>query len=160
MGPTLRRASLLAAALLCALALGGCGALPALPAGQERRQERIDGLTVTLDTLRDPQVNQAQPVRVTLTDERGRPVDGADVYLELTMDMICIGGGAPIASADGPGQYSLTTVFPMAGDWEVVVVADVGGRERRARFTVPVAGAAALRYEPAAGGRGSPKPRA
>jgi protocatechuate 3,4-dioxygenase beta subunit len=132
------RALALALALLCAIALGSCGALPPLGQDQERRQQTVDGLTVTLDTAREPQVNQALPVRITLTDADERPVEGAAVYLDLTMDMICIGGGDPIASADEPGQYAVTTVLPMAGDWEVTVVVESGGSERRAPFIIPV----------------------
>ncbi|GAB4428259.1 MAG: FixH family protein [Chloroflexi bacterium OHK40] len=122
------------------LVLAGCAAqLPSLAANEVRAQQTVDGITVTLDSGRAPRVNETQHFRVTLTDERGRPIDGADVYLELEMDMICLGGGMPVAEAVGPGQYALNAVYPMPGDWEVTVHATIASHTYQATFAIPVA---------------------
>jgi hypothetical protein len=128
-------------AALCALllCLGACGReLPALAPDQVRAQQTVDGLTVTLDTARDPRVNEAQRFSITLTDRAGRPVDGADIYLDLEMAMICL-GAKPVAEPQGAGQYWARSVYPMAGDWEVTVVVEDQVGERRATFAIPVA---------------------
>jgi nitrogen fixation protein FixH len=141
MGARLLVRRLLAAALLALglLGLAGCVALPALAPDQERRQQRVEGLTVTLDTLREPLVNQTQPFRVTLSDESGRPVEGAQVFVDLEMDMICIGQGTRIADEVSPGRYEATSVYPMAGEWRVNVIVRLGDEERKAPFAVTVA---------------------
>lgn len=131
----IRTAVLLALGLL---ALAGCVALPNLAPDQERREQRVEGLTVTLDTLREPRVNETQPFRVTLHDEAGQPVEGAQVFVDLEMDMICIGQGTRIADEVGDGSYEASSVYPMAGEWRVNVVVRTGGEERTAPFPVTV----------------------
>jgi hypothetical protein len=126
-------------ALLLAL-LGGCGGgLPGVGPDEERRQATVDGVTITLDTRREPLVNEAQPFTVTLTDRLGRPIDGADVALDLDMEMLCLGGAAPIADPAGRGRYTLTSAYQMAGDWSVTVEARVGEARHKAAFTIAVA---------------------
>lgn len=120
-------------------ACGGGGGLPALSRDQVRAQQTVNGVTITLDTLRDPQVNQPQPFRVTLTDRLGRPIDGADVYLDLAMDMLCLSGAKPIATPIGPGQYAARSVYQMAGEWEVTVYTELSGQQRQALFRISVA---------------------
>lgn len=134
------RAWVLSGLTMLVLLLSGCGgALPPLGADQERHQQRVDGLTITLDTLRDPQVNAAQPFGVALTDARGQPVDGADVYLDLAMDMLCLSGAKPIAEPVGPGRYRAQSVYQMPGTWDVTVVVERDERTDRATFVIPVA---------------------
>lgn len=124
-------------------ALAGCGnGLPALAPDQERRQQKLDGLTVTLDSVRAPEVNQAQRFQITLTDQWGRPVEGAEVYLDLEMNMLCLSGAAPIADVVGPGQYAAQSVYQMPGDWQVTVIARIANEEHRAEFAIPVVEAA------------------
>ncbi len=127
-------------AALLALVLSACGnGLPALAHDQVRAQQTVDGVTITLDTQRDPRVNQPQRFRVTLTDRLGRPLDGAEVYLDLDMDMLCLSGARPLATPSGPGQYELRSVYQMAGEWEVTVYAELQGQQRQALFRISVA---------------------
>lgn len=127
-------------ATLLALVLGACGGgLPALTRDQVRAQQTVDGITITLDTQRDPRVNQTQLFRVTLTDRLGRPLDGAMVYLDLDMDMLCLSGARPIAMPSGPGQYEVRSVYQMAGEWEVTVYTELRGQQRQALFRISVA---------------------
>jgi hypothetical protein len=123
--------------------VGACGcaapALPPLPAGAVRAQLVSDDLTFTLDSPAGPRVNDTQHLRVTLADARGRPVDGAGVYLDMDMNMLCLSGAKPAMSPTGPGVYEADVVYVMAGDWRVTAVAEVDGRELRATFPIHVA---------------------
>lgn len=119
--------------------LASCDALPALAPDQERRQQAIDGgVTVTLDSPRDPVVEETQRLRITLTDQQGRPIDGADVYVDLAMEMLCLSGAAPRAEPLGNGQYEALAVYLMPGDWEVSVITRIAEVERRAVFSIAV----------------------
>lgn len=127
--------------LAAALLAGACsgGSLPPLAPDQVRAQQTVNGMTITLDTQRDPQINQPQRFRVTLTDRLGRPLDGASVYLDLDMNMICLSGAQPLATPVGPGQYEARSVYQMAGEWEITVYARVNGETRQALFRIHVA---------------------
>lgn len=135
------RALALLAALAAALIVGACGpgSLPPLAPDQVRAQQTVNGMTITLDTQRDPQINQPQRFRITLTDRLGRPLDGANVYLDLDMNMICLSGAQPLATPVGPGQYEARSVYQMAGEWEITVYAQVNGELRQALFRIHVA---------------------
>ncbi|MGQ9927064.1 MAG: FixH family protein [Chloroflexaceae bacterium] len=137
----LRRALVLLAALAAAMIASACGVggLPPLAPDQVRAQQTVNGMTITLDTQRDPQINQPQRFRVTLTDRLGRPLDGANVYLDLDMNMICLSGAQPLAIPVGPGQYEARSVYQMAGEWEITVYAQVNGELRQALFRIHVA---------------------
>ena len=131
----------LLAVLAAAMIAGACGggSLPPLAPDQVRAQQTVNGMTITLDTQRDPQINQPQRFRVTLTDRLGRPLDGANVYLDLDMNMICLSGAQPLATPVGPGQYEARSVYQMAGEWEITVYARVNGELRQALFRIHVA---------------------
>lgn len=119
------------AALLLAL-LAACGGPPATL----RQEQTVDGLTIGLEAAERPRLNAAQELIVTLADAQGAPVDGAAVYLDLTMPAMPMGTNAPIAEPLGQGRYRAgNVVMNMTGDWEISVVAEVGGAERRAVFT-------------------------
>lgn len=135
------RALALLATLAAALIVGACGpgSLPPLAPDQVRARQTVNGITFTLDTQRDPQINQPQRFRITLTDRLGRPLDGANVYLDLDMNMICLSGAQPLATPVGPGQYEARSVYQMAGDWEITVYAQVNGELRQALFRIHVA---------------------
>lgn len=119
--------------LLAALiALAACAAAPA----PTRQEQTVEGLTIGLEAPETPRLNAAQELVVTLSDAQGSPVDGATVYLDLTMPAMPMGTNAPIAQPLGQGRYSApNVVMNMTGDWEIAVVAEVDGVERRAVFT-------------------------
>ena len=102
------------------------------------QEQAVEGMSIALTTAAAPEMNATQELIVTLTDALGAPVDGADVYLDLTMPAMPMGTNRPIASPGANGAYRVQTAFTMTGDWSVTVVADVGGQERRATFTVAV----------------------
>lgn len=119
--------------LAALLALTACAAQPPAPTRQE---QTIDGLTIGLEAPTTPKLNAAQDLVVTLADAQGQPVDGASVYLDLTMPAMPMGTNAPIAQPLGQGRYSAANVvMNMTGDWEITVVAEVDGVERSAVFT-------------------------
>lgn len=136
---TMRRRSVLTLmVILLAMALSACEA-PFLVAGDQlRARQTVNGVTITLETQREPLVNQPQWFRVTLTDRQGRPIDGADVYLDLDMNMLCLSGSQPLATQVGPGQYEARSVYQMAGEWNITVYAQIDGKEHSALFHVTV----------------------
>ncbi len=126
--------------LLFLLSLVGCGGvdLPPLPADMVRDQRISEGVTFTLDYTSNPRINYPQQLRVTLRDANGQPVEAESLYFDLGMDMICLSGSKPVANPLGQGIYEVTTVYVMAGDWEVVAIADVGDHEIAALFPLVV----------------------
>jgi nitrogen fixation protein FixH len=78
-------------------------------------------------------------ILIRLSDAEGQPVDGADVYLDLTMPAMPMGVNKPIAEPQGGGVYRAQGIFDMAGDWKLTVVAEVAGKEHRATFDAAVA---------------------
>jgi hypothetical protein len=126
----------LRAALVIALAiaLAACGQAAALPA--PRLAQQVDGLTIGLDATTSPKLNASERLLVTLLDEQGRPVEGADVYVDMLMPAMPMGTNRPIAEPQGQGRYLASTAYTMDGDWDVTVVATVAGKEHRATFKI------------------------
>lgn len=123
-----------------ALLLAGCGQSGTTATTQ---QVVVDGLTIALDTPTAPAVLEEAAFRITLTDSAGTPVEGAEVDLEMTMTKMPMGSNRPIATPAGPGVYSATGVFDMAGPWKLTVHATVNGKEHVATFDTAVAEPAA-----------------
>jgi hypothetical protein len=113
------------------LLLAACGAAPA----PLREEQVVDGVVVGLQASASPPLNASQELIVTLADGEGRPIDDADVYLDLTMPAMPMGTNRPEAEPQGQGRYRARTAYTMAGEWEITVVVEMGGAERRARFT-------------------------
>jgi hypothetical protein len=122
------------------LVLTACGGLrlPPLAADQQRFQQQIDGVTITLDSSKAPRVDQTETLRITLHDAQGRPITTADVYVDLEMDMLCLSGMTPVGVPTGGGSYAVHTVYQMAGDWRITVAAQVGAHRHQAVFAIPV----------------------
>ena len=116
--------------LLALLAACGQAAAPA------RLAQTVDGLTITLEATASPKLNAAEQLTVTLADAQGQPVDGADVYVDLTMPAMPMGTNRPIAEPEGQGRYRANSAYTMSGDWDVTVVATVAGKEHRAVFKI------------------------
>lgn len=106
----------------------------AAPLAPTRQEQTIDGVTITLESIDQARVNTEQTFTVSLADAQGRPIDGADVYLDLTMPAMPMGTNRPIAVAEGAGRYRASTAYTMTGAWEITVVATIGDQERRAIF--------------------------
>lgn len=113
--------------------LGACA--PAAPPPL-RQEQTVDGLTIGLEANGSPKLNASEQLVVTLADAQGRPVDGADVYIDLTMPAMPMGTNRPIAESQGMGRYLASTAYTMSGDWELTVVVEIDGVERRAMFAL------------------------
>ncbi len=133
-----RRTSGLLIAVLLLAACAQATALPALRADYARQQQQDGGLTFTLDAPAAPRINQPQRLFITLRDRRGAPVPDAEVYFDLDMDMLCLSHNQPIADHLGDGSYAADTVYVMAGDWRIRVIATIEEVEYRALFTTSV----------------------
>jgi nitrogen fixation protein FixH len=111
--------------------LGGC---TLVPVRQRTEQKTVDGMTITLTRPETIEVLRDQALVVTLADAAGRPVDGAQVYFDLTMPAMEMGTNQPIADPSGNGRYQATSVFTMDGDWRIVVHATVADQTYIAAF--------------------------
>lgn len=124
---------LLLAGLFVLASCGGGGS-----AGGQRAT--VDGLTISFETAQPPKLLDKAELVVRLTDASGNPVDGADVYLDMSMASMPMGSNKPIAQGEGGGVYRASGAFDMVGDWTVTVHATVGGKEHKASFNTAVAG--------------------
>ncbi len=121
--------------LLAALLLAACGA------GRPEtltRSQTVDGLTIAVEQPQQVVALQDYDLIVTLTDAQGNPVDGASVYLDLSMPGMTMGTNQPIADPLGDGRYRVRTVYSMEGDWLIAVHARTGGKEHVATFDLSV----------------------
>ncbi|MCU0490038.1 MAG: FixH family protein [Chloroflexaceae bacterium] len=116
--------------------LSGCAAQA--PAGVVRVQQTVEGVTIALDWQEKPRLNQPQTFLITLTDEQGQAISGADVYMDLDMPAMPMGTNQPIATPEGGGTYRVEGIYTMTGEWHVTVVATVETKEHRAMFTTNV----------------------
>jgi nitrogen fixation protein FixH len=123
-----------ALALLAAVLFIGCTRPATITS-----QQTVNGLSIALERPAQPVVLHDYELTVTLTDAQGRPVDGASVYLDLTMPAHPMGINQPIAEPLGQGRYRVRAVSSMGGDWLVTIVASIAGTEHRAVFELPVA---------------------
>ncbi|HMQ30132.1 MAG TPA: FixH family protein [Chloroflexaceae bacterium] len=127
------------AVLLC-LTLAACSQSVKPAVGSTvRQQQTVDGLTITLEMAAQPELNQPQLLTITLSDAQARPVDDADVYLDLEMSEHPMGSNKPIATPRGAGTYDLQAVYTMNGPWTITVVAERGEMVYQAVFTTTVA---------------------
>jgi nitrogen fixation protein FixH len=124
---TLRVLAFLTVALV---ALAACSSAPTTI----RQEQTVDGITIVLETSAAPKLNASEELVVTLTDAQGQPIDGADVYLDLTMTTMPMGTNRPEANALGQGRYTVRTAYTMLGEWDITVVAEVMGVEHQALF--------------------------
>ena len=120
--------------LLGLLLLAACGA----PSNLTHFQATADGLTIALEVTASPKINTSEQFLVTLTDAQGHPVDGADVYLDLTMPAMPMGTNRPVAEAQGQGRYLASSAYTMTGEWSITVIAEVAKVEHRALFKLTV----------------------
>lgn len=127
------------AVLLC-LTLTACSQSVTPAAGSTvRQQQNVDGLTIKLEMAAQPEVNQPQLFVISLSDAQARPVEDADVYLDLEMSEHPMGSNKPIATPQGAGTYDLQAVYIMNGPWTITVVAERNGMMYQAVFTTTVA---------------------
>jgi|GEM_PF-1812446 nitrogen fixation protein FixH len=142
---------ILALSLIIGLLLGACssdsgsvdhsnhntGAVQAQD-GNSIQTQTVDGLTIALDAPATPRLLQTAVLSVTLSDSEQKPVEGADVYFDLTMPEMPMGSNKPVASEEEPGVYSAQALFNMTGKWHVTVHIDHNGTTTEALFELQV----------------------
>lgn len=116
-----------------ALTLAGCGG-PAYT----REQQTVEGLSITLEHPERTELLKEYDVTIILADASGNPVDGATVFLDMTMPAMPMGQNRPLADPLGGGRYRLKTTYTMDGDWVTHVYVTVEGKEHRATFNYTV----------------------
>lgn len=118
------------------LVLTACGG--GLPSGYTTQQQTVDGLTITLERPQKAELLKDYDLYVSLTDANNKPIDGAQVSLDMLMPAMPMGSNKPLADSLGNGRYGVKTIFSMEGDWRVTVQARVSGKAYTATFDQPV----------------------
>lgn len=147
---------ILALGLICAFVLSACGsATESAPAdandhsnhsttsapaqaGNSSQNQVVDGMSITLDAPTTPRLLEAVMLTVTLVDADQKPIEGADVYFDLTMPEMPMGSNKPVASEEAPGVYSAQALFNMTGKWHVTVHTDSNDKTSEALFELQV----------------------
>jgi hypothetical protein len=124
---------LLALLLFALAACAGSGA-PAYTA----QQQTVEGVSITLERPQQAELLKDYELFVTLKDAGGAAIDGATVFLDMSMPTMPMPPQQPIADGLGGGRYRLKSVFTMEGDWKIDVHATIAGKEHVATFDQPV----------------------
>ena len=77
-------------------------------------------------------------VSVQITDDKGKPVTGATVAVQLAMPAMDMGRNQAAAQAGAAGVYTASGRFTMPGDWQATVQADKGAAHQSQSFPVTV----------------------
>jgi YtkA-like len=123
------------AALLLLLTLSACAS--STP-GYTTQQQTVDGVSITLERPQQAELLKDYELFVTLKDAGGAAIDGATVFVEMSMPAMPMPAQQPIADGLGGGRYRLRSAFTMEGDWKVDVHATIAGKEHIATFDQPV----------------------
>jgi membrane fusion protein, copper/silver efflux system len=115
---------------------------------------------VAVSVAPDPPQQKGNRLRVQLTDDGGKPVDGGRV--SLTYDMPAMGSmpemkGTVETKRTAAGTYEGALDLPMGGSWTIIVDASAGATSATARYTLTVGtkGLTALGAEAGGSGGGS-----
>ena len=123
------------ALLLLLLALAACaGGAP----GYTTQQQTVEGISITLERPQQAELLKDYELFVVLKDASGAAIDGATVFVEMSMPAMPMPPQQPIADGLGSGRYRLKNTFTMEGDWKVDVHATIAGKEHIATFDQPV----------------------
>jgi len=106
--------------------------------GYTTQQQTVDGITISLERPQQAELLKDYELFVTLKDDGGTAIDGATVFVEMSMPSMPMPPQQPIADGLGGGRYRLKNAFAMEGDWKVVVHASIAGKEHIATFDQPV----------------------
>jgi hypothetical protein len=120
-----------AAFLALVLILVGCGGGRA---GYTAEQQTVNGTTIKLEHPQQLALLQNYELFVTLIGADGKPIDGATVFLEQDMPTMPMNSNQPLGEPLGNGQYRITGVFSMEGNWRLAIHASVAGQAYVATF--------------------------
>ena len=94
-------------------------------------------MSLSMDPVQ-PRFGRKTDFRVAVKRTLGRPVEGAQVETSLLMPLMDMGKNQFPLKPAGDGQYSGTGEFNMAGEWEVIVTVNEGGKTGKTTFNVNV----------------------
>jgi nitrogen fixation protein FixH len=95
--------------------------------------------TISLTPPSDIKANYDAPMQVTVKDETGQPVKGANVEMTVTMVDMDHGEFKHAAKETAPGIYqAAATKFYMVGTWNLKVKAQKGSESASKDFKIEV----------------------
>jgi hypothetical protein len=94
----------------------------------ETMSQTHGGLTVELSfDPNPPAMMTSVEMTLVLKDSSGQPVDGAQVFYDLTMPAMKMPPNQPQAVGQGNGSYQTEATFTMGGQWQADVTVTVNG---------------------------------
>lgn len=108
---------------------------PKLPENTATAKAGNQTVTLTLSAY-PPSSFQLGTFDVKLTDDKGQPVNDAQVSLDLTMPGMWMPPSAPAAQSLGNGAYRAQAFWTMRGLWLIEVKVQRAGATQSAFFTV------------------------
>jgi PBP1b-binding outer membrane lipoprotein LpoB len=101
------------------------------------QQPKTSPWKMTLNTLpEEPVSGQDMVFKVTLANQSGQPVSGADVKADLKMMLMDMGKNEITLADKGSGLYEGKGQFTMSGPWNVIVTASKDGQRGQQAFQV------------------------
>lgn len=101
--------------------------------------QRAADLTIALVSAPNPPVRGNSLLEAIVTDAQGKPVTGAQVYLDLDMTNMSHGKNVVLAEPKGDGHYAGRVFFMMPGPWRVITIVQRPGQQTtQARFDFQV----------------------
>ena len=89
-----------------------------------------------IPTPAEPAPNKPAKFNITITDQDGKPVTGADVNITLTMKTMDMGEEKVKLADKGNGDYQGEGKVTMSGDWNAAVTAKKAGQTAVQSFPV------------------------
>ncbi len=123
-------------ALISIISLIACS--PNKPAPPKPKEGKFPW-TVSLKTdPAKPQMNKPVNFQLTLLDQAGKPVNGAEVRGALVMPLMDMGKNEFSFADKGQGLYQGSGKVDMAGPWDLVVTAKAKAVEGQKTFSLRV----------------------
>jgi hypothetical protein len=96
-----------------------------------RPDDQLTGIEIALVVVPAEAIVGKAGLLITLQDETGIPLDGAEVAIRGDMSHAGMIPVLATATGRGNGQYQAEIEWTMAGDWIVTVLANFAGRPNR-----------------------------
>ncbi len=123
-------------ALASILLLAACG--PSKPEPPKPKEDRFPWNASLKTEPGKPQMNKPVSFQLTLLDEAGKPVTGAQVRGSLVMPLMDMGKNEFSFTEKGNGIYEGSGKMDMAGPWDLVVTAKANALEGQKNFSLRV----------------------